>query len=268
MSTALALTSSKLHMRTLQRVRLAAPLWWNLVLITFGLFALTQIAGLMDGRLINGVSVWEKPSKFFLSFAAHFITFAWAFHLMPAGERQKRTNRWLSYVFVVVAALELIYIAFRAARGEASHFNTESELAQILYSLMGLGALSLTAITAYFGWRVLTSRDDLAARAMGVGLMLGAILGTLAGGYLGAQSSHWIGGIPSDAAGLPFFHWSTTGGDLRVAHFFGLHAMQLVPLAAWLWPRPWTVLAASAVISLLTAATFLQAVAGYPLIAL
>ena len=49
-------------------------------------------------------------------------------------------------------------------------------------------------------------------------------------------AGHWIGGDQTDATGLPFFHWSTTGGDLRVAHFAALHLMQAVPLIAWFWP--------------------------------
>ena len=32
-------------------------------------------------------------------------------------------------------------------------------------------------------------------------------------------------------------NWSTEGGDLRVAHFFGMHAFQAVPIFAYLMER-------------------------------
>jgi general L-amino acid transport system permease protein len=104
-------------------------------------------------------------------------------------------------------------------------------------------------------------------------VLLGCVLGTLAGAYLSAQTGHWVGGSLSDAQGLPVVGWSRDGGDLRVAHFFGLHAMQALPLVAWAAAQLRAtrtgvhITHASAVACVaLTAFTFIQALRGQPFI--
>ena len=86
---------------------------------------------------------------------------------------------------------------------------------------------------------------------------------------------HWVGGPPTDAGGLPVVQWSRSAGDLRVPHFFGIHAMHFVPFFAWLvgLARPpvglgkLLVSCGAAVFAVLTIATFLQARAGLPFMA-
>ncbi len=240
-----------------------SPRLWISSWIMIALFVACSLLPLVDERMLIGVSVWEKPAKFFLSLAVQGLTVAWALSLMPVAARGVRAA-----VNTLIAAswLELIYIVVRAFRGEASHFNVGTPLDAALYSIMGLGAVAITAASAFIGYRIWQHRrSGLWPEAAGLGLMLGAFLATLTAGYMSGQpGGHWVGGDLTDATGLPFFHWSTTGGDLRVAHFIGLHATQFVPLAAISSKRGLVYLAALVVI-FLTVATFLQAVMGVPL---
>ena len=54
--------------------------------------------------------------------------------------------------------------------------------------------------------------------------MLTFVLGAGTGMVLGSHQ-------PPAGSGLPLVHWHLAGGDLRPAHFLGLHAQQLIPLA-------------------------------------
>jgi len=267
-------TSSRLAIsRLIREAHAGSPLLWRSALIFFVFFVIIYAGTFIDSRLFNGVSVWEKPAKFFLSLSLQMATLACGLSLLPANDRQAPAIRIASLVFLAAAIGEMAYITFRAARGEASHFNETTTIAWLLFALMGLGAVMLSAVTSFIGWRILRRAPASSlAFAAGLGFILAGALAVMFGGYMAQHGAHWVGGDPSDATGLPFFHWSTTGGDLRVAHFFGLHIMQALPVLGFLFrdfslPQARSLIGLGAIIWVgLTILTFFQAISGLPFI--
>lgn len=237
-------------------------LWWTCLAMLIGMFICFGLQ-FADARLIAGVSVWEKPAKFFLSLIVQASTVAWAISLLARPARGVTTATW---IFVAALVVEMAYMIFRASRGEASHFNVSTSFAAIMYAVMGVGSLALVATSAFVGWRVWQQRgSNLMREAAGFGLMFGALLGTIAGAYLSGHTSHWIGGDHTDTTSLAFFHWSTTGGDLRVAHFIGLHASQAIPLAALSGNR-WVVYGVAVLCAIMMSIAFGLATMGLPVL--
>ena len=92
-----------------------------------------------------------------------------------------------------------------------------------------------------------------------------------------ARGSHTVGAADG-GPGLPFVNWSVIAGDLRIAHFIAIHAIQIVPLFAWmLWqmtPRPelkqrrTAVYLVALLVAVVVGGTFVQAALGHPLVSL
>lgn len=205
------------------------------------------LAGLwLDPRTILGAPVWLKPAKFAASVAIYTLTLAWVFTWLPDWPR---TRRLVGRVSAIVFILEVAIIALQAARGTTSHFNTATLADGVLFGVMGAAILlqtlaSLAVLIALWRRRF----DD---PAMGWALRLGmaiTIVAAFSGGLMTqptpaqidearttgrmmTSGAHTVG-APDGGSGLPGTGWSTTHGDLRVAHFAGLHAMQALPLAA------------------------------------
>ena len=209
----------------------------------------TFALSLLHPQQFNGIDAYDKPLKFQLSLAVYLLSLAWMRgHLTPAG-RARRVAVLTDVVPTLAAFGEAAYILWRASRGEASHFNVASPLASALYGLMGVGALLLVAASGVLAWllRRHAQAGLNAAYLASVrhGLWLTMILGGLVGAYLSSQTGHAVGGtlggapggIPNDSFGLPLAGWSRVAGDLRVPHFFGIHAMQLLPLFGWALTR-------------------------------
>jgi hypothetical protein len=241
--------------------------------------ALPSLAALLiDERQLNDISIWVKPLKFQASLAVMLGTLLLLLPMIEAGARRGR-GLWLACLTAAGTATgEIAYITLQAARGRASHFNAETQLEAMAYSIMGVGAVFLVLSSLVVGVYLLRCPAPGAPRGLrvggGCGLVLGSVLTLMTALPLGsgeiAGPGHWVGGVRSDAGGLFLFGWSRTGGDLRVPHFFATHVMQALPLAGVMLdhfaPRRITVgLIAAALASIaVVALTFRQAVSGQP----
>lgn len=238
------------------------------------------IAYMLDERVLNGVSVWSKPIKFETSIAITAGTVLLLLPLLNEAGRASRAVRWSAHAIAIAGTLEIIYIVLQAARGRASHFNNDTPLEATLYSIMGVGAVTIVIGCLIVGWMILRhSRQD-AGRGLRLGaawgLMIGAVLTLVTAGLLSSgaisEPGHWVGGIRTDAGGLPLFGWSRSGGDLRVPHFFATHLMQGLPLVGLLLDRMAPASARSGIWIgaiagvAVVAATFAQAAMGRPFI--
>lgn len=229
---------------------------------------------LVDGRTILGRNVWTKPWKFATSIAVFTATMGW---ILPSLSLPDRLERRAVGVIAATMTVEIALISTQAARGVKSHFNTGTLLDTAIFGVMGATVTVNTLVVAYVLWRVLQDPPPL-SRAYQLGLRLGLlafVVASLEGFLMVAQSGHAVG-APDDAPGLPLVNWSLAGGDLRVAHFVGLHALQVLPLTGYLaarWRRLSTrgavsvVGAVAAVYGTLAGAVFLQALRGTPLLA-
>lgn len=223
-----------------------------LTLGALGLLAASLILQVADARTVLGAPAWMKPAKFAASIALLAPVLAWILGQMP-GPRRRRL-RAAGTLMTAVGALELVIISVQAARGVPSHFNNATTLDATLFQVMG-GAITLFWLAqGYVALRAFRQAFATPARTWGIRLGLaGALLGgavgfvmprptpaqleTLrAGGRPATLGAHAVG-VPDGGPGLPVTRWSVEGGDLRVPHFFGLHALQGLPLVAFLVER-------------------------------
>jgi hypothetical protein len=202
--------------------------------------ALLSAVGLVvDDRVLVGAPIWFKPLKFGVSFVAYCLSLAWMLSLLPRG---RRVGWWAGTVVALASLVEMVIITGQAIRGKRSHFNYETPFDAALYNAMAVTVVILWLGTLVIAVLLLRARiaDRASAWAMRSGILLalaGAGVGFLMTqpapgqrrGVSKVVGAHSVG-VPDGGPSMPLTGWSTTGGDLRIPHFVGLHALQLLPL--------------------------------------
>jgi hypothetical protein len=249
------------------------PLMFDIGLAHLILLFSLMILAPFDGRQVMGINPWIKPMKFAASIAIYLLTMGWLLYELPLSQKMKRR---VNGAMVVTLVIEIVLITMQAARGVTSHFNNTTPFNAAVFAVMGTAIAINILVAAYVGLKFWGTNGELPAPYLW-GIRIGLtifVLASLEGFVMVNHSGHSVG-LPDGGPGLPVVNWSTRSGDLRVAHFFGIHALQVLPLAGYLLSTRansltgkavrW-VQAGGAAYALLALLLFLWAMAGRPLI--
>jgi len=223
---------------------LRTALGWHrpLMLLAAAMGALTVVGVLgmlLDHRVLTGLSIWDKPTKFAIAVLVYSVSWAW---LIAQVRTRPRRAWWAGTVAAVFLGTEMVVIVGQVVRGTTSHFNMTTPFNAALWETMGVSIVLVWVATLYlcaqlFRMPAVDPARSLAIRTGAVLAVIGMALGFLmtipsraqiaAGG--GISGMHTVG-LPDGGQGLPLLGWSTVGGDLRIPHFVGMHALQAIPL--------------------------------------
>jgi hypothetical protein len=224
--------------------------FWNIntpltvLTITCSIVAVLALFGVLaDPRQVLGQPVWAKTTKFAISFGLYGASMIWML-----GMLKTRVAKIAGGIIASMLMLEIGLIITQAIRGRAIHFNVATPLDTTLWNIMSVG-IFVFLIAAFIATILLLrvkSESRVFKWSLRLGLML-TLIGLLqgftmtsenalqakaskAGQQLNFAGAHTVNAIQDGGPGIPFLGWSTDHGDLRIGHFVGIHALQIIPL--------------------------------------
>jgi hypothetical protein len=228
------------------------------------------VAWVVDDRQLLDENIWIKPFKFSVSIGLSGASFVWLL-------RRLKPTRWMrAAAFGSAAALvaEQVLITMQAGRGVRSHFNMDTSFDSTIYGMMGnfVGIVWLATLVLAIGVTRQRITDPVLRAVAYPGTWL-VLLGASVGFVLVAAGKHTTGGVDGGPI-LPIVGWNRDLGDLRPAHFVGLHGLQVLIAVAWMArtrrvPPSTTarvVTAAAVSLAVLCLATLSQALTARPVI--
>ncbi len=207
----------------------------NETLFYFGLVCLFTSAVFLILTQTSQIKVFQvnafyKPFKF--AFSTFLFAWAMAWYCFYLPDLNIKMFNW---VVIVLLGFEIAYIAIQAGRGQLSHYNMSSAFYATMYSMMALAATAVTIYTAYVGF--LFFKTDFPTLplhyvwAIRLSIFIFVIF-SFEGFAMGSRLNHSVGAL-NDNSSIFILGWSKTVGDLRIAHFIGMHALQLLPFLSY-----------------------------------
>jgi hypothetical protein len=230
-----------------------------LAAITSSTLIISILGLIFDPRAtaIINTPAWSKLFKFSVSVLVMTPALIWAIKITEGKTR--RIANIAASVIGTMLSLEMILLLIQAIRARPMHFNYTTPLDSALWITMTIGIFTMFAafvVLLIAVWRGVRQQPVI-AWAVKIGMVItaiGLITPNLSAGPNEAQlkaaqanqpnilfGAHTIGSssaIPDAEPGLPLIGWNTKHGDIRIGHFIGLHALQLIPLfGVWLSKR-------------------------------
>src|SRR6185503_15067593 len=240
----------------------------NALLFWFGLFNLAVaviclvLMPFEEAKLL-GVNRWLKPFKFYSSVGIMILTMGWLLYYLDSAKKIKRYS-WLIFISML---FENGLIITQAIRNTTSHFNVSSSLNGIIFNLMGIFILVFTITVLLVCITFFKQKQFSIPDAYVWGIRLGILFFlffSLEGGMMLGLLKHTVGG-PDGGPGLPVVNWSTQYGDLRIAHFIGIHSLQVLPLFGnYISKTKTQTITFSVLYFVIASALFLKAINGIP----
>ena len=209
-----------------------SPLLYWIVIVHLVLAIVSITNSFMDDRTLMGVNVWMKPLKFSISVAIYILTVGFLMTLYPFSKKKKNL---INNIVCWTLLIELGLIIYQASGGVQSHYNISNPFDGLIFAAMGILIATNVIIMALFIFETIRLKLK-TPKLLQWAILLGWVIvffGSWVGGQMISEMSHNIG-VEDGGPGLPLVNWSTIAGDLRVAHFFGLHGLQIIPIFALL----------------------------------
>jgi hypothetical protein len=210
------------------------------------------------------VNSWYKPFKFAFSTFLFAWAMAWYCYYLPNFNINS-----FNWSVIILLGFEIFYIAFQASKGQLSHYNLSTPVYAALYSMMALAATLVTLYTAYIGVLFFTNTfpelPNYYVWAIRLSIILFVVF-SFEGFAMGSKLNHSVGAL-NDNSNLFIIGWSKTVGDLRVSHFIGMHALQVLPiLSYYVLKNTKLTFGLSIIYGMLAIMTLIQALKGRPFI--
>lgn len=229
-------------------------------LVCLGIALLFLVLTKITTTQVYGVNAYFKPFKFAFSTFLFAWAMAWYCYYLPSFN-----VGFFNWTVIVFLGFEIVYIAIMASKGLTSHYNLSTPFYATMFSVMALAATLVTLYTAYVGFlffsQSFTDLPNYYVWAIRLGILIFVVF-SFEGFVMGSKLSHTVGAI-NDNSNWFIVGWSKTAGDLRVSHFIGMHALQVLPiLSFYVLKNTKATILISILYGLLALVTLLQALQG------